>query len=37
MEINLYEINNISEDNNDKQYLEFETINDKRQINYDIN
>jgi len=37
MEINLYEINNISEDNNDKQYLEFETINDIRQINYDIN
>jgi len=31
-EINLHEINTISEDNNDKQYLEFETIGDIRQI-----
>ncbi|KAG4106280.1 hypothetical protein H8356DRAFT_1400013 [Neocallimastix lanati (nom. inval.)] len=37
IEINLCEINTTSEDNNDKQYLEFETINDKRQINYDTN
>jgi len=36
-EISLYEINTTSEDNNDKQYLEFETIDDTRQINYDTN
>jgi len=36
-EINLCEINTIPDDNHDNQYLEFEIVNDTRQINYDTN